>query len=160
MYKETTTIQTSPSIVVIQSTYVAQFYTPGQPQNIPMMEGVTSVLFFSQSPLLNLLATEPPVEAWVKFQQLVIQWHRERGATSSTTEAALSPAYQGIIGMGQVAVTFILKQLDLEGDDPDQWFWALTAITGESPERDEDRGNHVRMAESWFEWAKNNGYAW
>ena len=165
MRRDTTrTIQTSPSFAVIQRAYAALLCDPGQeePQSFLMPESDAAVVvtFFDPSPVLSLLATEPPVEDWLTFQQLLSQWHRERGATSSTTDAALSPAYQSIIGMGDIAVRFILRQLESEGDDPDQWFWALTAITGANPERDEDRGNHARMAESWFGWAKNNGYAW
>jgi hypothetical protein len=106
------------------------------------------------------LATEPPVEEWLKFKNLVSQWRRERGARSSITEVATCPAYQSIIGMGEVAVRFILAELELEGDDPDQWFWALRALTAADPVRDEDRGNYRRMARSWLQWAKENAYAW
>ena len=104
----------------------------------------------------GILATEPPVDAWLKFQGLVQQWRLERGAMSSITEAALCPAYQGIIGMGETAIRFILAQLISEGDDPDQWFWALKAITGADPVRDEDRGDFVAMAKSWLEWGRES----
>jgi hypothetical protein len=88
-----------------------------------------------------------------QFQALVIQWHHERGAMSSITEAALCPAYRCIIGMGMIALPMILSQLKSEGDDPDQWFWALKAITGADPVADEDRGDFVAMAQKWLEWA-------
>ena len=103
-----------------------------------------------------------PVEDSLKFERLVRQWRLERGAMSSITEAALSPAYQSIIGMGQVAAPFIFAQLKSEGDEPDQWFWALKAILGSEsdPVRDEEREDFVRMAESWLAWARQNGYAW
>ena len=107
-----------------------------------------------------LLATEPPVDQWLQFKTLIDWWRVQRGAMSSTTEAVMCEAYQRIIGMGEIAVPFLLDQLRSEGDEPDQWFWALTAITGASPEKPEDRGNYVKMAASWFEWAKNQGYAW
>lgn len=79
---------------------------------------------------------------------------------SSITSAAFCPAYQSIIGMGPVAVPLIFAQLECEGNEPDQWFWALKAILGYDPVRDEDRGDYVRMAESWLNWAKSEGYAW
>ena len=79
---------------------------------------------------------------------------------SSITEAVLCSAYQSIIGMGELAVPFLFAQLDSEGNEPDQWFWALQAITGADPVKDEDRGNYVNMAASWLDWAKNQGYAW
>jgi hypothetical protein len=104
--------------------------------------------------------SDPSAETWVKFQGLVSAWHSQRGARASVSQIAMCPAYQSIIGMGQTAVPLILKQLQSEGDDPDQWFWALTAITGAAPEKLEDQGNYVKMAASWFEWAKQSGYAW
>jgi hypothetical protein len=61
--------------------------------------------------------------------------------------------------MGSAAVPFILAEIRSEGDEPDQWFWALKAITGEDPVRDEDRGDVVAMAKSWLDWAKNSRYA-
>lgn len=100
--------------------------------------------------------TEADVEEWLKFQCLVVQWGVERGAMSSITEAAMCPAYQSIIGMGPSAVPLILAELRLEGDEPDQWFWALKAITGADPVSDEDRGDFVAMARAWFEWAEEN----
>jgi hypothetical protein len=107
------------------------------------------------APFQLWLPTEPPVEDWLKFQDLVPQWKSERRAMSSITEIALCPAYQSIIGMGEAAVPFIMKQLVLEGNDPDQWFWALRAITGADPVKDEDRGNHLKMAQAWLQWARN-----
>jgi hypothetical protein len=78
---------------------------------------------------------------------------------SSITEAILCPAYQSIIGMGELAVPFILVQLESERDDPDQWFWALKAITGADPVDAGDRGNYANMARAWLQWGKNLGYA-
>ncbi|MBI3492289.1 MAG: hypothetical protein HY047_10990 [Acidobacteria bacterium] len=101
----------------------------------------------------------PPAEDWLKFQRLVLEWREQRGAMSSITEAILCPAYQSIIGLGEQAVSFIIAQLQSEGDEPDQWFWALKAITGTDPVTDQDRGNYTAMARSWLEWAKNEGYA-
>ncbi len=43
---------------------------------------------------------------------------------------AMHPANQGIIGLGAVAVPLILQELKRDRAD---WFWALTAITGENP---------------------------
>jgi hypothetical protein len=105
----------------------------------------------------TVTATE---EERIRFHALIAAWQQERGAMSSTTEAAMCPAYQSIIGMGPTAIPLLLKQLESEGDDPDQWYWALTAITGATPEDPNDQGNYVKMAASWFVWAKQNGYAW
>jgi len=96
---------------------------------------------------------------WFRFQNLVEQWKTERGARSSITEAAMMPAYQEIIGMGSKAVPLILEQIRSEGDEPDQWFWALRAITGENPVKPEDQGNFQKMAEAWLQWSQQL-YAW
>jgi hypothetical protein len=90
---------------------------------------------------------------------VVHQWHQQRGATSSITTAALCPAYQSIIGLGKTAIPFIIAQLKSEGNEPDQWFWALKAITGADPVADEDRGDYVAMAQKWLQWAESEGYA-
>jgi len=48
----------------------------------------------------------------------------------------------------------ILEELRRE---PDQWFWALEAITEENPVGPADAGNVRDMARVWIEWGKQNG---
>jgi hypothetical protein len=91
-----------------------------------------------------------------RFKALVEQWQIERGAQSSITAAAMMPAYQSIIGMGEDAVPFIIAQLEAEGDDPDQWFWALRAITGVDPVDASNRGNFQAMARAWISWSESH----
>ena len=91
---------------------------------------------------------------WLKFELLMQDWHKQRGASSSITKAIMSPAYQAIIGMGEPAVPLLLAQIRSEGDDPDQWFWALECITQESPSRPEDQGNNLKMAKAWLAWGE------
>jgi hypothetical protein len=64
--------------------------------------------------------------------------------------AMLKP-YQQIIGMGWPAVPLILEELQRE---PDQWFWALEAITDANPVLPESAGNVRLMAQAWVEWGK------
>lgn len=99
---------------------------------------------------------EEGARLWLKFQLLVNEWNKERGASSSITEGAMARSYQEIIGMGLDAVPLILAQLHSEGDDPDQWFWALESITGENPTNPNDRGNFAKMADSWLKWGEEN----
>lgn len=95
------------------------------------------------------------------FQQLVSQWHKERGATSSPIEMTTCPAYLRIIGMGQDAIPFIMEQLRSNPEDPDHWFVALESITGEDPIPEEAYGDTVRMAELWLAWSENRDrYGW
>jgi hypothetical protein len=95
-----------------------------------------------------------------RFEALRLRWHQQRGATSSITQMALCPAYQRIIGMGAKAIPFILRELEDRKDDPDHWFWALQAITGEEPVPAEHRGDMKEMARDWLEWAYLAGYDW
>jgi hypothetical protein len=88
------------------------------------------------------------------FETLVALWHRERDATSSITQMAMCPAYQRIIGMGPKVIPTILRKMEQEGDEPDMWFWALRALTGEDPVLDEERGNIVLMARAWLNWGR------
>lgn len=148
----------APLIVVIQGAY-KEFCTQTAPRPTEYygVMGPSGPVIVAQQDAM--LSTEPPVADWLKFQRLVTEWRAQRGAMSSISEAAMCPAYQSIIGMGPLAVPFILAQLESEGDEQDQWFWALRAIVGTDPVADEDRGNYAKMAASWFAWAQNE-YGW
>jgi hypothetical protein len=71
--------------------------------------------------------------------------------------STLTP-YRRIIGMGETAVPWILSQLRSEGDEPDQWFWALQSITGSNPVKPEDQGNFLAMAKAWIHWGQQTSY--
>ncbi len=144
----------SPSIVIIQGAYQKLC----APASATVYANVCDFGFIvvSDEPVAAI-ATQ---EDWLRFQNLVAVWRQERGVMSSITEAAVRPAYQSIIGMGERAIPFLIATLQSEGDEPDQWFWALKAISGADPVSDEDRGNYRAMAASWVEWAKQTGYAW
>ena len=58
--------------------------------------------------------------------------------------------------MGEPAIPLILK--DLADNGPNDWFWALTAITDENPITEEIAGNMVAMTEAWLQWGKGAGY--
>ncbi|MBI3645617.1 MAG: hypothetical protein HY233_06605 [Acidobacteriales bacterium] len=97
---------------------------------------------------------------WVRFQKLATDWRNERGVMSSITQMSMLKPYQSIIGMGEKAIPLILAQLRSEGDDPDQWFWALAAIAQVNPVKPEEQGDFRAMARTWFDWAEEEGYAW
>src|SRR5271154_3011249 len=84
-----------------------------------------------------------------KFNELVRLWKNARSATSSSTVIAMDPAYQRIIGMGEPALPFILRELSKELD---HWFWALKSISGEDPIPTEQRGKMKQMAARWLQW--------
>ena len=149
-------ITVSPSIAVVQRAY-DWFCAPTYKAETICYSGLGGDAVGDQR---NLVVTDPLADEWLTFQRLAKQWRSQRGATSSITEAALCPAYQSIIGMGESVVPFILWQLRSEGEEPDQWFWALMAITKATPVRDEDRGDFVKMSQAWLEWGTREGYGW
>lgn len=91
----------------------------------------------------------------IKFLELKNQWKEETAMLSSITEISMNPAYQQIIGMGQIAIPLILSELKKK---PDHWFWALKSITGEDPVLQEQRGRLKEMAGAWLKWGKGKGY--
>ena len=104
----------------------------------------------------QLLETLPEIDAdRTRFQTLAHQWKRETAHLSNIGKKALHPAYQEIIGMGKSAVPLLLAELRRE---PDDWFWALHAITGAQPVPAENRGDVKAMADAWLQWGLAQGY--
>jgi hypothetical protein len=93
----------------------------------------------------------------ISFRDLVRQWKDDTISLSSIEEMALHPAYQRIIGMGPAALPWIFKELETE---PDYWFWALRAITGQDPVQPSDRGRLAEMTNAWLNWARIRGIRW
>jgi hypothetical protein len=89
----------------------------------------------------------------VLFRELVRQWKEDTISLSSTEDMALHPAYQRIIGMGPAALPWILEELQTE---PDYWFWALRAITGQDPVCPAERGQMAQMTRSWLDWGRQH----
>jgi len=107
---------------------------------------------------------DPDVAIRMKFDQLRQDWRSERGSMSSIDDMSMLTPYQNIIGMGLDALPLLLSQLRAEGDEPDQWFWALLTIAEandlEPPQiAEEDQGNYLKMAKAWLEWGENLAYA-
>jgi hypothetical protein len=89
-----------------------------------------------------------------EFAALAQQWREATHFLSAVEDIAMHEAYQRIIGMGEKALPFILRSL---GAGLDHWFWALEAITGESPVPAEEAGDMERMSERWLEWGRRRG---
>ncbi len=104
----------------------------------------------------QLLETWPNADAdLARFETLVRQWKEETSHHSNIGKRALHPAYQEIIGMGHAAVPLLLAELRRE---PDDWFWALHAITGADPVPAENRGDLRSMVQAWLAWGSRLGY--
>lgn len=111
-------------------------------------------------------ATNPPVvisddlQRSVRFQKLLAEWRLECGATSSITQMAYCDSYIAIMAMGKPVIPLIMSQLRTEGDQPDQWFWALQVLTEHDPVNEADRGDTGKMASAWLKWwSENPDYA-
>lgn len=97
----------------------------------------------------------PPEKVAELFGLLAERWRSETRFLSSTTDLAMHPAYQRIIGLGPAVIPLILADLARQ---PDHWFWALKALTGEDPVSPGDRGKMAAMSEAWLRWGRANGY--
>ena len=96
------------------------------------------------------LLCDAGADARRKFETLTSQWKAEKAFISSVPDMAMLSPYQQIIGMGEQAIPFILKELERE---PDHWFWALRAILGDiDPVPPASKGKVKEMAEAWIFW--------
>jgi hypothetical protein len=103
----------------------------------------------------RMAAADDPTKLRERFQRLASEWKEQSRYLSNTAQIALLRPYQRIIGIGLPVVPLILEELQRE---PDQWFWALEAITEQNPIPAEAAGDVKQMAEAWLEWGKQHGY--
>lgn len=103
---------------------------------------------------------ETPTSAQVReqFEALAADWRDQSKYLSNSRQMAMLKPYQRIIGLGRAAVPLILEDLQR---DPDHWFWALEAITGESPYQPDTVGPFTaidvrKAADAWLEWGRRN----
>ena len=107
--------------------------------------------------MMTIPSLEPAttrLDSSARFQRLADEWKKRSRHLSNTAQIAMLRPYQRIIGMGWDAVPFILAELQRE---PDQWFWALKAITQEDPVPPEAVGKVRLMAEAWIDWGRRRG---
>jgi hypothetical protein len=90
-----------------------------------------------------------------RFRRLSVEWKQRSHHMSNSVQMAMLPAYQRIIGIGLAAVPLILEELRRE---PNQWFWALEAITEENPVPPEAVGQVRLMAQAWLDWGCRHGF--
>lgn len=88
------------------------------------------------------------------FREQVNRWKDETGHLSSITKAIAHPSYLRIIGLAKNSSDHQIEKLllnELEAE-PDHWFAALSAITGEDPVKPEDDFDDAVAA--WLEWGR------
>lgn len=127
----------------------------GQPASAEIQsvnpEGDTITLTITTITTLTLTTQESV--AVRKFRKLADQWRRETRYQSSVTKMAMHPAYQQIIGMGQEALTLILKELQKTRG---HWLWALVAIVGE--DHAPEGCNFSEAVDAWLDWGMRHHY--
>ena len=89
-----------------------------------------------------------------RFNDLAEKWASETAHHSLMSSIVLHKGYQEIIGLGRDALPLILRRLSTE---PNHWFWALRAISGEDPVPADDVGNFDAMRKAWLQWARDRG---
>ena len=89
-----------------------------------------------------------------RFNDLAAEWASETAHLSMMSEIVLHRSYQEIIGLGRDVLPLILKRLSVE---PNHWFWALRAISGEDPVPPADVGRLDAMRRAWLEWGRRRG---
>ncbi|MGH7136456.1 MAG: hypothetical protein ACREHD_12005 [Pirellulales bacterium] len=96
---------------------------------------------------------ESPLEK--KFLALAAIWRYSAGPASSVTQLVAHPAYLQIIGLGRPVLPYLFRELARQ---PDHWFDALAAITGDDPIPMEAEGNISAMSDAWLTWGRSHGY--
>jgi hypothetical protein len=89
------------------------------------------------------------------FLGLAKKWKNDTRNQSSISSVVMHAAYLDIIGLGESALPFILRDLQKENN---HWFVALRAIAKTSPIKSEDAGKMKNMREAWLKWGMDNGY--
>ncbi len=88
------------------------------------------------------------------FREHVDLWKDETGHLSSITKAIAHPSYLRIIGLAKYSPGHEIERLLLQEleSEPDHWFAALSAVTGEDPVKTEhDFDEAVR---AWLAWGR------
>lgn len=98
--------------------------------------------------------TDRRAELRRRFNSYAEEWTAQTAHLSVLSQRIMHPSYQRIIGLGADALPLIIERLSSQ---PDHWFWALSAISGEDPVRPEDAGRFGAMREAWIGWGRGRG---
>jgi hypothetical protein len=87
------------------------------------------------------------------LSELIQRWKTDTRHLSWTIAKVAHPGYLRIISFGHSALPALLAEMTR---DPDHWFAALRAITGQDPVPEDLRGDLPRMTAVWLEWGREN----
>ena len=113
------------------------------------------VVTVSLQPVPSTAASDEQLRA--RFLELAGEWKNSTGHLSSISQKVKHPAYQSIIALGEPVVPLILGELE---SAPNDWFPALSKITGANPVPEASYGVVNEMAEAWLRWGRSLGYVW
>lgn len=91
------------------------------------------------------------------FHEQVSLWKDETAHLSSETKAIAHPSYLRIIGLAKESTGHEIERLllhELEAE-PDLWFAALAAVTGEDPVKPEH--DFDESVAAWLAWGRDKG---
>ena len=91
------------------------------------------------------------------FRENALRWQNETGHLSSIARRIAHPSYLRIIGLARLSTDYALERLllrELE-QEPDEWFPALAAITGEDPVQESH--DFDEAVNAWLEWGRAKG---
>ena len=88
-----------------------------------------------------------------RFKELAKVYEEETRFLSFTKRD--HPAMVEVIALGPEAVPIILRHMR---DSNPHWFYAVAAITGAAPVKDENRGRVRLMVEDWLRWGREQGH--
>jgi hypothetical protein len=91
------------------------------------------------------------------FREQVNRWKDETGHLSSVMKMRAHPSYLRIVGLAKHSTDNELERLLLRElqNDPDHWFDALTALTGEDPVQPQHDFDEAVAA--WLTWGRAKG---
>ncbi len=91
------------------------------------------------------------------FRAEVEQWKKDTQHWSSVTKMLAHPSYLRVVGLSRYSAGSEIERLLLEelGNEPDYWFDALAAVTGENPVR--PNYDFDESVNAWLEWGRQKG---
>lgn len=88
------------------------------------------------------------------FWELIDVWEMDTKFYSSATDILSHWSVTSLIGMGQEIIPLVLVAMK----DNFHLAYVMHKITGAWPVKNEHAGNGPKIIESWYRWAKKQGY--
>jgi hypothetical protein len=89
-----------------------------------------------------------------RVEALLKEWDRLCDRGSSVSDI-INDAYGQIVAVGWEAITLLLREVQKQRN---QWFEALTWITGVDLSTSETRGNARALRAAWIKWGTEHGF--